>query len=48
MPEEWEYQQRDFEVRNKVEEDSRHLVLEEEKEYSLLKNQLIEIQLTAE
>ena len=35
-------------MRNKLEDDNRHLVLEEEKKYALIKNELIEIQLGAE
>ena len=31
-----------------LESDNRHLVLEEEREYAMLKNELIEIQLGAE
>ena len=30
-------------VRNKLEDDNRHLIMEEEKQYAALKNQLIEI-----
>ena len=37
-----------FNVRNKLHDDNRQIVLEEEKKYALLKNELIEIQLKAE
>lgn len=37
-----------FKVRNKLHDDNRQIVLEEEKKYALLKNELIEIQLKAE
>ena len=37
-----------FIYRNKLDDDNRHLVLEEERQYALLKNELIEIQLGAE
>ena len=36
------------EVRNKLNDDNRHLVFEEERKIALLKNQLIEINLGAE
>jgi len=32
-----------FTYRNKLDDDNRHLVLEEERQYALLKNELIEI-----
>ena len=38
----------DFVVKNKLEDDNRHVVLEEDKKYAMLKNELIEIQLGAE
>ena len=37
----------DFTYRNKLEDDNRSVVLEEEKEYAMKKNELIEIQLGA-
>ncbi len=37
----------DFEVRNKLKDDNRQVVLEEERKYAMLKNELIEIQLNA-
>ena len=38
----------DFTVKNKLEDDNRHVVLVEEKKYAMLKNEMIEIQLGAE
>ena len=43
-----EPRQSDFKVVDKLAEDNRHLVIDEERQYARLKNQLIEIQLGAE